>query len=165
MKTVRSLRSEAIKSAFNLALCTVLFVFCVSVHAQQPTKIPRIGYLSPNSPPTNPARIEAFRHGLRELGYTEGKNIFINIGMRRTNSTACPRWRPNSLVSRETSSSRVVPHPPEQLRKQLLRYPLSLRRTGILSPAGSLPALGGQEGTLPDCPPYPRSEVENDWSC
>ena len=40
-------------------------------------KIPRIGYLSPNSPATNPARIEAFRQGLHELGYVEGKNIFI----------------------------------------------------------------------------------------
>jgi putative ABC transport system substrate-binding protein len=45
--------------------------------AQQPIKIPRIGYLSPNSPSTNPARFEAFREGLRELGYVEGKNISI----------------------------------------------------------------------------------------
>ena len=44
--------------------------------AQQPTKIPRIGYLQiPTSP--NPARIEAFRQGLGELGYVEGKNIVI----------------------------------------------------------------------------------------
>src|SRR5436305_2539521 len=45
--------------------------------AQQPTKIPGIGYLSPNSPSTNAFRIEAFRQGLRELGYVEGKNIVI----------------------------------------------------------------------------------------
>jgi putative ABC transport system substrate-binding protein len=44
--------------------------------AQQSTRIPRIGYLQiPTSP--NPARIEAFRQGLRELGYVEGKNIVI----------------------------------------------------------------------------------------
>jgi len=45
--------------------------------AQQPTKIPRIGYLGGGSPSSNPARIEAFRQGLRELGYVEGKNIVI----------------------------------------------------------------------------------------
>jgi putative ABC transport system substrate-binding protein len=45
--------------------------------AQQPTKIPRIGYLSPTFLSTNFARIEAFRQGLRELGYVEGKNIVI----------------------------------------------------------------------------------------
>jgi putative ABC transport system substrate-binding protein len=42
--------------------------------AQQPTKIPRIGYLGGNSPNS---RSEAFRQGLRELGYVEGKNIVI----------------------------------------------------------------------------------------
>jgi putative ABC transport system substrate-binding protein len=45
--------------------------------AQQPTKVPRIGFLSATSLSTNRARIEAFRHGLRELGYVEGKNIVI----------------------------------------------------------------------------------------
>ena len=45
--------------------------------AQQPKKVPRIGYLSANPRSINPARIDAFRQGLRELGYTEGKNIII----------------------------------------------------------------------------------------
>src|SRR5262245_16368740 len=46
--------------------------------AQQPKKIPRIGFLSSVSPSTIPARVEAFRQGLRELSYVEGKNIVIN---------------------------------------------------------------------------------------
>jgi putative ABC transport system substrate-binding protein len=45
--------------------------------AQQPTKIPRIGYLTAGFLSAQSARIEAFRQGLRELGYAEGKNIFI----------------------------------------------------------------------------------------
>jgi ABC-type uncharacterized transport system substrate-binding protein len=45
--------------------------------AQQPKKVPRIGYLGATSRSTNPARIEAFRQGLSELGYVEGKNIVI----------------------------------------------------------------------------------------
>jgi putative ABC transport system substrate-binding protein len=51
-----------------------------SVHlaeAQQPTKIPRIGFLAAVSLSANSARFEAFRQGLRELGYMEGKNIII----------------------------------------------------------------------------------------
>jgi putative ABC transport system substrate-binding protein len=47
------------------------------VLAQLSTKDPRIGYLSPTSPSVSPARIEAFRQGLRELGYVEGKNIVV----------------------------------------------------------------------------------------
>ena len=43
----------------------------------QPMTVPRIGYLSPTSPSVSPTRIEAFREGLRALGYIEGKNILI----------------------------------------------------------------------------------------
>ncbi len=45
--------------------------------AQQPKKLPRIGYLSPLSPSAESTRIEPFRQGLRELGYIEGQNISI----------------------------------------------------------------------------------------
>jgi putative ABC transport system substrate-binding protein len=62
---------------FLIWLLAAILLTSVSLDAQQPTKIPRIGYLSPNSPSTNPARYEAFRQGLRELGYVEGKNIVI----------------------------------------------------------------------------------------
>ena len=45
--------------------------------AQQAKKVPRIGYLSGTSPSVNSARVEAFRQGLHELGYVEGKNIIV----------------------------------------------------------------------------------------
>ena len=45
--------------------------------AQPAAKIPRIGYLGANSPSANVERIEAFRKGLLELGYVEGKSIII----------------------------------------------------------------------------------------
>jgi ABC-type uncharacterized transport system substrate-binding protein len=57
---------------------TILFLAAVNpAQAQQPTKVPRIGFLGATYPSTNTARIEAFRQGLRELGYVEGKNIVI----------------------------------------------------------------------------------------
>jgi len=58
------------------ALCLVVFALCMSAEAQQ-TKIPLIGYLSGTSLSTSPDRREAFRQGLRELGYVEGKNIVV----------------------------------------------------------------------------------------
>ncbi len=46
--------------------------------AQQPAKIPRIGYVSGTGDAYNQGPyVEALRHGLKELGYTEGKNIII----------------------------------------------------------------------------------------
>jgi putative tryptophan/tyrosine transport system substrate-binding protein len=59
-------------------LCAMLLALCASAAAQQSTKIPRIGFLSASSLSANAARTEAFRQGLRELGYVEGKNIVID---------------------------------------------------------------------------------------
>ena len=65
------------KDLFSILLIVAVVVVAAIAEAQQPTKIPRIGYLSPTSPSVSPTRIKAFRQGLRELGYVEGKNIII----------------------------------------------------------------------------------------
>ena len=55
----------------------VVFVLCGAVaSAQQPAKVPRIGFIMA-SVSANPARNEAFRQSLRDLGYIEGKTIVI----------------------------------------------------------------------------------------
>ena len=54
----------------------MLFAFCVSAEAQQPAKVYRIGYLSGGLASSSPD-IEAFRQGLHDLGYVEGKNLLI----------------------------------------------------------------------------------------
>ena len=56
-------------------LLTTFLLQTASAQAQQPTKIPRIGFLSSNTVPT--AWREGFRQGLRDLGYIEGKNIIV----------------------------------------------------------------------------------------
>jgi putative ABC transport system substrate-binding protein len=55
----------------------LLFVFCGPALAQQSRKIPRIGVLTGGSASANTGRHEAFRQGLRELGYVEGKSIIL----------------------------------------------------------------------------------------
>ena len=73
----------------GLALCAMLFALgaftpfarllapCVAAQTQPAEKIPRIGYLTAAHLAAIPARIEALRQGLRELGYVEGKTIVI----------------------------------------------------------------------------------------
>jgi putative ABC transport system substrate-binding protein len=61
----------------SILVAVVLLAVAVMAEAQQPKQLPRIGYLGANFPSTNPARNEAFRQGLRDLGYVEGKSIVI----------------------------------------------------------------------------------------
>jgi putative ABC transport system substrate-binding protein len=63
------------KIIYGLVVGAVLLVLSFPVHAQQPKKVPRIGYLSAFDPATESARYEAIRLALRELGYIEGQNI------------------------------------------------------------------------------------------
>jgi putative tryptophan/tyrosine transport system substrate-binding protein len=70
----------AMKKAAALSILVpvvMLLAVAVVAEAQQPKKVPRIGYLSNASASANSPRLEAFRQGLRELGYVEGKNIVI----------------------------------------------------------------------------------------
>jgi ABC-type uncharacterized transport system substrate-binding protein len=61
----------------SFAECAMLFALCVPASAQQPTKVPRIGYLSNTDAATDSARAEGIRLALRDLGYIEGQNIAI----------------------------------------------------------------------------------------
>jgi len=59
-------------------LATSLLTGLSGAEAQQPAKIPHIGFLAAVPPAALSDRIEAFQHGLRALGYVEGKNILID---------------------------------------------------------------------------------------
>jgi putative tryptophan/tyrosine transport system substrate-binding protein len=65
------------KRIIGLALSSFILAVGLPAQAQQPTKVARIGYLSPGDPVSRTYRTEAFRQGLKELGYIEGKNIAI----------------------------------------------------------------------------------------
>jgi ABC-type uncharacterized transport system substrate-binding protein len=65
------------KNVICFTLCSMLFALCSSASAQQPKKVPRIGYLSNNDPARESARAEAIRLALRERGHIDGQNIAI----------------------------------------------------------------------------------------
>jgi putative tryptophan/tyrosine transport system substrate-binding protein len=74
---IRYSKSAILAGGILLALCSLLLAPCSSVDAQQPKKVPRIGYLSGVDPARESTRSETFRLALRELGYVEGQNITI----------------------------------------------------------------------------------------
>src|SRR6476659_4078947 len=59
----------------SILVAVVLLAVGVIAEAQQPKKLPRIGYLTSRAPASDFTRSEAIRVALRELGYIEGQNI------------------------------------------------------------------------------------------
>ena len=66
------------KRTFPLAVVILLLALSFPARAQQPNKVPRIGFVTGSGDPNKPgALVEAFQQGLRDLGYVEGKNILV----------------------------------------------------------------------------------------
>ena len=73
-----NLKSAGRYFKFAILLGALLFALCIPVEAQQPSKVPRIGYVDAGSHATTGHRAEAFARGLRELGHVEGRNVVID---------------------------------------------------------------------------------------
>jgi putative tryptophan/tyrosine transport system substrate-binding protein len=65
------------KTLFSIPLVVAVVVVAAVAQAQQPKKVPRIGYLGANDPVSESTRAEAIRLALRERGYIEGQSIAI----------------------------------------------------------------------------------------
>jgi putative ABC transport system substrate-binding protein len=107
------------KWAGLFAIVVALTVCGARAEAQQPTKVPRIGFLATVTLSNIPGRTEAFRQGLRELKYVEGKNIIIE-------------WR-----SAEEKLDRLP-----ALAAELVRFKVDIIVTG-----GSAPTRAAKEAT------------------
>jgi putative tryptophan/tyrosine transport system substrate-binding protein len=86
---------------FLAALGTTLATWPIGVRAQQAVGVPHIGYMSMGSQRSNGVFLDAFKDGLREFGYTDGKNIVIDV-----------RWAGDSGIDfRQLAASLVKDQP------------------------------------------------------
>ena len=67
------------RRAFIKVIVGTAVAWPLAARAQQPAKVPRIGFLRFGPASANADRVEALRAGLRDLGYVEGKNIVIEF--------------------------------------------------------------------------------------
>ena len=107
------------KKALALLVASVALVFAHLADAQQPKKIPRLGFLVGGSLSSSTQNIEAFRQGLRELGYVEDQNIVIDYRFAEGKLDQLP-----------------------ELAAELLRL-----RVDVIVTAGSNPARAAQKAT------------------
>ena len=68
-----------LKSGIALLLATLAVGLPLAAQAQQPGRVPRIGYLGNSSLALERDFVDAFRQGLRDLGYAEGQNLLIEF--------------------------------------------------------------------------------------
>ena len=140
----------------SILVAVVLLAVAVIAEAQQPKKVPRIGYLAPQSLSALVARTEAFRRGLRELGYVEGKNIVIEWRSAEGKQDRLPALAAELVRLKVDVIVTAGRHQPVLPSKQLLRFPSSWRLMMTLLARGSPPALRDPAGPLLDCQPFRR---------
>src|SRR5919199_1562695 len=108
-------RHEVLLGAVAVGL--VLLVGCGPLpwQAQQPPRVLRIGYLAAVSASADAPRLEAFRQGLRDLGYTDGQNIIIDYRHESRGFEPLPglaaelvRLEPDVLVGVTTNAAQAV---------------------------------------------------------
>ena len=126
-------------------LATVFLTTAPSAESQQPTKIPRVGYLGGNSPN---ARSETFRQGLRELGYVEGKNIVIEWRHHEGKLDRLPALAAE-LVRRKVDIIITVGAPAARAAKEAtVTIPIVMMRVGDPVGSGFVASLARPGGNI-----------------
>ena len=142
------------KSVFRFALSAMLLVcLCAlfAAQAQQPAKVPRIGIYLPNFASAIADRTEAFRQGLRELGYVEGKDIVIEYRYAEGKLDGLPELAAELVrLKVDVYRQRLVRLNRRQKRTKTI--PIVMARPPILWATSLLPALRSQAGTSLGCP-------------
>src|SRR5262245_63104465 len=103
------------KKVVGLATCAVLLALSFPAGAQHPGKIPRIGFLGAASASGYAPQLEAFRRGLRDLGYVEGKNIILEYRWAEGTYDRLPvlaaelvRLKPDLVLTHGTAGTRAA---------------------------------------------------------
>lgn len=98
-----------------IALGALLATSPFALRAQSPGKVPHIGYISLGTPRSNGAFLDAFKDGLRELGYTDGRNIVIDVRWAGDSPSGLPRLaaslvkdQPNAIIGTCIPSTRAA---------------------------------------------------------
>jgi putative ABC transport system substrate-binding protein len=141
----RNLKSAILVGPLPFALGSVgvlLFALCPA-HAQRPNKVFRVGILENAASP----RTEAFRQGLRDLGYVEGQNLAIEA--RFGSDERLPDLAAELVRLKIDVLLRQIRMQSRQLRTLPRLSPLSWRCLAMPLAAALSPVWRGREGTLP----------------
>ena len=142
------------------------FAAPLAAEAQQAGKVARIGFLATNPAAGDPHLREAFRQGLRDLGYVEGRNLVIEYRDAEGKLERLPALAAE-LVALKVDvivAARHTRRPGRQASDHDPPHCLHCCwRSGCR--AGSSPALRGRAAMSRGCPSSPRSSSASVWNC
>jgi putative ABC transport system substrate-binding protein len=105
----------SLNKACKIAALGIALSFSHQGNAQQAAKIPHVGYLSVGSQTSNGAFLAAFKDGLRELGYVEGRDIVIDVRWSGNSASELPQLaaslvqaKPSAIIGTCVPSTRAA---------------------------------------------------------
>ena len=136
------------KKLLCLTVGALLFALCLSAEAQQPAKIYRIGYLSEGFSLGSAPLLEAFRKGLRELGYNESKNLLIEARWSEGQNSRLPDLAAE-LVRLNVDVILAAPTPPALAAQQATKaIPIVVAHMSAPVEAGLVASLARPGGNV-----------------
>ena len=139
---LRNLKSAIVTGA-------MLFALCSSAEAQQPKKIPRIGFLGNSTAALEANLIGPFREGLHDLGYVEGKNIVIEWRWAEGKYERFPALIAELIASKVDLIVTAGTPATIALKKATTTLPLVMIAVGDPVGTGLIASLAHPGGTLP----------------
>ena len=136
------------KIVFHFSLGAMLLALCLPAQAQQTKKVPRIGFLSGFSSSDNPDRIDAFRQGLREIGYIEGQNITIEYRWAERKFDRLPNLAAELVTLRVDIAVTHGEAAIRALKQATNTVPIVVAVTGDLVVTGHAASLARPEGNI-----------------
>ena len=156
--------SGASKSVFCFALCAMFFAVWFPVYAQQPAKLPKIGWLAVR-PASAAFAIESFQREFGKLGYVEGKNIVFeyryaegNVDRLATLAEELVRLKVDVLIA---------PNTPAAIAAKNATKTIPIVFIDVTDPiaAGLVDTLPRPGGNITGFTTIYRCWLANDWSC
>ncbi len=136
------------KKIVGLALGALLLALCFPAQAQQPTKVPRIGFLDGSTASSSAVLLEAFRQEMRKLGWIEGKNINIEYRFAEQKSERTPELAAD-LVRLKVDLIVVIGRPQAlAAKKATTTIPIVMANVGDPVGAGLVASLARPGGNV-----------------
>jgi ABC-type uncharacterized transport system substrate-binding protein len=134
----------------------------LTARAQRPANKISVGFLSVNTPAAMKARTEAFQQGLRELGYVDGQNIFIeyrfaeeNPDRLRTLASELVALKVSVIVTEGTTATRFA-------KEATSAIPIVMAQDPDPVATGFVASLARPGGILRACQTFGRTWAESD---